>query len=76
MSSVKTTRILVFLSMALIGASSSTHAQTLSPNQQLAREIYQELVEINTVTPTSPWWNHVFLGNEICTGDSGDFDDG
>ncbi len=52
MSSVKTTRILVFLSMALIGASSSTHAQTLSPNQQLAREIYQELVEINTVTPT------------------------
>ncbi len=52
MSSVKTTRILVFLSMALIGASSSAPAQTLSPSQQLAREIYQELVEINTVTPT------------------------
>jgi hypothetical protein len=28
------------------------------------------------VGPSSPWWNHVFLGNEICTGDSGDFDDG
>jgi acetylornithine deacetylase/succinyl-diaminopimelate desuccinylase-like protein len=33
-------------------ASLSTAAQTLSPTQQLARDIYKELVEINTVTPT------------------------
>src|SRR6202022_539068 len=30
----------------------SVAAQTLSPTQQFAREIYKELVEINTVTPT------------------------
>jgi acetylornithine deacetylase/succinyl-diaminopimelate desuccinylase-like protein len=52
MSSVKTATILVFTTMALIGACSWAPAQTLSPSQQLAREIYQELVEINTVTPT------------------------
>lgn len=52
MSSVKTARILVFISIGLIGLSSSASAQTLSPNQQMARDIYQELVEINTVTPT------------------------
>jgi hypothetical protein len=26
--------------------------------------------------PRSPWWNHDFLSDEICIGDSGDFDDG
>ncbi|MGH9690685.1 MAG: hypothetical protein ACRD4C_06310 [Candidatus Acidiferrales bacterium] len=24
----------------------------------------------------SPWWNHDFLSDETCIGDSGDFDDG
>jgi NADPH:quinone reductase-like Zn-dependent oxidoreductase len=24
----------------------------------------------------SPWWNHDFLSDKICIGDSGDFDDG
>ena len=52
MSSIKTARILVLISIALIGASSSALAQPLSPSQQLAGEIYQDLVEINTVTPT------------------------
>src|SRR5215470_14616069 len=28
------------------------HAQTLTPQQQLARDVYKELVEINTVTET------------------------
>ena len=41
-----------FFVLALTGAPFSAAAQTLSPNQQLAREIYKELVEINTVTPT------------------------
>src|SRR5438445_13847566 len=32
--------------------------------------------ETETLQPSrSPWWNHVFLGNEICTGDGGDFYD-
>jgi hypothetical protein len=26
--------------------------------------------------PSSPWWNHDFLSDKICIGDSGDFDDG
>jgi hypothetical protein len=25
---------------------------------------------------SSPWWNHDSLSDEICIGDSGDFDDG
>lgn len=33
-------------------ASSSVLAQALAPHQQLARDIYQELIEINTVTAT------------------------
>ena len=41
-----------FFVLALTGAPFCAAGQTLSPNQQLAREIYKELVEINTVTPT------------------------
>jgi hypothetical protein len=26
-------------------------------------------------TPSRLWWNHTFLSDEICIGDSGDFDD-
>ena len=35
-----------------LNASFSVFAQVLSPHQQLARDIFQELVEINTVTAT------------------------
>ena len=28
------------------------------------------------VTLSSPWWNHDFLSDDICIGDSGDFGDG
>ena len=41
-----------FFVLVLTGAPFCAAGQTLSPNQQLAREIYKELVEINTVTPT------------------------
>ena len=34
------------------GAASPLRAQTLTPQQQRAHDIYKELVEINTVTPT------------------------
>jgi acetylornithine deacetylase/succinyl-diaminopimelate desuccinylase-like protein len=52
MSSMKPPGILSFLFLALISAPFSVSAQTLSPNQQLAHDIYKELVEINTVTAT------------------------
>src|SRR6202171_439840 len=52
MSYMKRPNALGFLILALISAPFSAAAQTLSPNQQFAREIYKELVEINTVTPT------------------------
>lgn len=44
----------VFLAplVALILSPVSVSAQTLSPQQQFARDVYKELVEINTVTPT------------------------
>ncbi len=51
MNRLKPPGALVVLFIAL-GALSSVCAQTLSPHQQLARDIYQELVEINTVTAT------------------------
>lgn len=41
----------LFLFGALL-ACESAHAQTLSPAQQLTRDIYRELIEINTVTAT------------------------
>ena len=52
MNSMMPPRMLVFLILALISTPFSAAAQTLSPNQKFAREIYKELVEINTVTPT------------------------
>jgi acetylornithine deacetylase/succinyl-diaminopimelate desuccinylase-like protein len=52
MSLMKRPNVPVFLLLAVVSAPFSVHAQTLSPNQQFAREIYKELVEINTVTPT------------------------
>jgi hypothetical protein len=38
--------------VALILPPVSMFAQTLSPQQQFAHDVYKELVEINTVTPT------------------------
>ena len=52
MSSMKRPNALVFLILAVISAPFSISAQTLSPNQLVARDIYKELVEINTVTAT------------------------
>src|SRR5258706_5436863 len=51
MNFVKRPQVPIFVVLALIAAPLSVTAQTPSPNQQLAREIYKELVEINTVTP-------------------------
>ena len=52
MSFIRPQRMSVFLFLALITVPFSGFAQTLSPNQQFARDVYKELVEINTVTPT------------------------
>src|ERR1700720_4334901 len=52
MNFIKRPRALIFAVLALIGGPFSAASQTLSPNQQFAREIYKELVEINSVTPT------------------------
>src|SRR6266567_137702 len=52
MSSAKWPSVLVFLFLALVSVPFSVSAQALSPSQQFAREIYRELVEINTVTGT------------------------
>jgi len=52
MNFIKRREALIFVVFALIAAPFSAAAQTLTPNQQFAREIYKELVEINTVTPT------------------------
>jgi acetylornithine deacetylase/succinyl-diaminopimelate desuccinylase-like protein len=38
--------------LALLFSAGAATAQALSPQQQLARDIYQELIEINTVTAT------------------------
>jgi len=34
----------------------------------------RERIELGDLS--SPWWNHDFLSDETCIGDSGDFDDG
>jgi len=52
MNFMKRPKSLIFIVLAMIVAPFSVAAQTLSPNQQLARDIYTELVEINTVTAT------------------------
>jgi acetylornithine deacetylase/succinyl-diaminopimelate desuccinylase-like protein len=52
MSFSKLASMWLFLFLVQIGAPVSAATQTLSPNQQQARDIYKELVEINTVTPT------------------------
>jgi acetylornithine deacetylase/succinyl-diaminopimelate desuccinylase-like protein len=52
MNFIKRPEALILVLLALIAAPFSVAAQTLSPNQQFGREIYKELVEINTVTPT------------------------
>src|SRR6202163_1962590 len=52
MRSYKQSSALVFAAIALISASVSVWAQSLTPQQRLARDIHKELVEINTVTAT------------------------
>jgi len=52
MKFIKLPKSLIFVILAIMGTQFSAAAQTLTPNQQFAREIYKELVEINTVTPT------------------------
>jgi len=52
MNFLTSSKIRVFLVLALVGTPLSIFAQTPSPTQQFARDIYKELVEINTVTPT------------------------
>jgi acetylornithine deacetylase/succinyl-diaminopimelate desuccinylase-like protein len=52
MSSMRPQRMSVFLFLAFVITAFSGFGQALSPNQQFARDIYKELVEINTVTPT------------------------
>jgi acetylornithine deacetylase/succinyl-diaminopimelate desuccinylase-like protein len=52
MRSLKQSSCRVFLILAVSIFPLSAAAQALSPTQQLARDIYKELVEINTVTPT------------------------
>ena len=37
---------------AFVYSSRAANAQALDPNQQLTRDIHQELIEINTVTAT------------------------
>jgi hypothetical protein len=44
--------LLVAIAASLVLPPLGTAAQTLAPHQQLARDIYQELIEINTVTAT------------------------
>jgi acetylornithine deacetylase/succinyl-diaminopimelate desuccinylase-like protein len=52
MNAVSPPSILVFLLMVLANKPFSVSAESLSPHQQLARDILAELVEINTVTAT------------------------
>jgi acetylornithine deacetylase/succinyl-diaminopimelate desuccinylase-like protein len=52
MSSWNRSSILTIILVAMSAAPFSAAAQTPTPAQQLARDIYKELVEINTVTPT------------------------
>jgi acetylornithine deacetylase/succinyl-diaminopimelate desuccinylase-like protein len=52
MNSMRPQRMSVFLFLAFVTTAFSGFGQALSPNQQFARDIYKELVEINTVTPT------------------------
>ena len=40
----------ILAAIALAGSPCSTGAQALTAHQQLARDIYKELVEVNTVT--------------------------
>lgn len=53
MNLMRFTRLILLLAgAALVCWSQASGAQSLSPSQQLTRDIYQELIEINTVTAT------------------------
>ena len=46
--------VLILSSAAAVASARSASAQALNPNQQLARDIYKELIEINTTTDADP----------------------
>jgi acetylornithine deacetylase/succinyl-diaminopimelate desuccinylase-like protein len=46
--------VLSLSSAAVVTLARSANAQALNPNQQLARDIYKELIEINTTTDADP----------------------
>ena len=52
MTPVHTSALTLLAAITLACAPSSITAQALTPHQQLARDIFKELVEINTVTAT------------------------
>jgi acetylornithine deacetylase/succinyl-diaminopimelate desuccinylase-like protein len=52
MNFIKRSQLAIFVVLALVGATFSAVAQTPFANQQTAREVYKELIEINTVTRT------------------------
>src|SRR5438477_11969644 len=52
MNAVSPQSTLVLLFMVLASKPFSVSAESISPHQRLARDIYKELVEINTVTAT------------------------
>ena len=52
MRTPKRSSALVFAAITFLSAPLTASAQSLTPHQQLARDIHKELVEINTVTAT------------------------
>src|SRR5262245_25295487 len=44
--------VVLLLIVAVVFSPVSTSGQTLTPQQQFAHDVYKELIEINTVTPT------------------------
>jgi acetylornithine deacetylase/succinyl-diaminopimelate desuccinylase-like protein len=52
MRSAKQPVVLAFVALGFLSATISASAQALARHQQLAKDIYQELLEINTVTAT------------------------
>jgi hypothetical protein len=51
-------------------------AGALNPVTVCVKNVQVEHTILIGEFPSSPWWNHDSLSDEICIGDSGDFDDG
>src|SRR6476660_445003 len=52
MKAMRLTALALLFGVTLVQCPDDASAQALTPRQQLARDIYQELIEINTVTAT------------------------